>query len=334
MNPPSLCAPRRTSRRDFLVRTSWFATAGLLARAKLPAQTPATSTGAGPGAPGARPVSKAAPVVPEFKPLRRGVGLFTARGGTIGWLVNPEALAAIDTQFPDTAAMFLSGLPGRGGRKLDLLINTHHHGDHTGGNGVFRPETRKIVAHANVPALQRTAAERAGTLNKQVYADTTFPATWRTELGDETISARYHGPAHTGGDIITVFEKANVVHLGDLVFNRMYPVIDRPAGARIAGWIKVLEEAVKTYPADAIYIFGHGNAKFGVTGRREELLVLRDYWSAVLDYTSKKIAAGEPKEKIVALENLPGCPDFHTPLPNRLASNLSTAYDELTEKKA
>ncbi len=331
MNPPSFCELRRTSRRDFLIRTSLFATAGLLARAKLSAQTPAASARSGPAAPGARPGPKAAPVVPEFKPLRRGVGLFIARGGTIGWLVNPDALAAIDTQFPDTAAMFLGGLPGRGGRKLDLLVNTHHHADHTGGNGVFRPETKEIVAHANVPALQRTAAERAGTLDKQVYANTTFPATWRTELGGETINARYHGPAHTSGDIITVFEKANVVHMGDLVFNRMYPVIDRPAGARIAGWIKVLEEAVKTYPADAIYIFGHGNAKFGVTGKRGELLVLRDYWSAVLDYTSKKIAAGEPKEKIVALENLPACPDFHTPLPNRLASNLSTAYDELTE---
>lgn len=60
---------------------------------------------------------------------------------------------------------------------------------------------------------------------------------------------------------------------------------------------------------------------------------MRNYWTAVLDYTSKKIAAGEPKEKIAALANLPGFPDFHTPLPNRLGGNLGTAYDELTEKK-
>jgi len=324
MNPPSFYDLRRTSRRDFIVRSSLVVTAGLLARSKLSAQTPAAPP---------RPATASAPAVTEFRPLRREVGLFTGRGGSIGWLANKAALVVVDTQFPDTAAICLGGLPGRGGRTLDVVLNTHHHGDHTGGNPVFKPAAKTIVAHANVPKLQFAAAEKTGTLDKQVYADTTFPDVWRRELGGEIVTAQYHGPAHTSGDVIVVFEKANVVHMGDLVFNRMYPVIDRPAGARIAGWIKVLEEAVKTYPADAIYIFGHGNAKFGVTGKREELLVLRDYWSAVLDYTSKKIAAGEPKEKIVALENFPGFPDFHQSLPNRLSSNLSTAFDELTEKK-
>ena len=84
--------------------------------------------------------------------MRREVGFFTARGGTIGWLVNQDAVAAVDTQFPDTAKLFLDGLPGRTGRKLAVLVNSHHHGDHTGGNGVFKPETKSIVAHANVPS--------------------------------------------------------------------------------------------------------------------------------------------------------------------------------------
>jgi hypothetical protein len=98
----------------------------------------------------------------------------------------------------------------------------------------------------------------------------------------------------------------------------------------------VLEEIAKNYPADAIYVFGHGNPKFGVTGQRDDLLVFRDYLSAVLDYTAKKIAAGEPREKIVLLENLPGFPDFHVPPGpgNRLPGNLGVAYDELTAKKA
>ena len=296
-----------------------FTAAGLLARSIATAQAPK-------GAP--------APTVPEFKLLRRDVGIFTARGGSIGYLVSKDALAAIDTQFADTAPMFLSGLPGRAGRKLDVLVNSHHHGDHTGGNLVFKPETKKIVAHANVPALQRTAAERSKSLDKQAYADTTFATTWRMPVGGETLSAAYHGAAHTSGDIITHFEKANVVHMGDLAFNRLYPVIDRGSGGRIRGWISVLEKAAKAYSADTIVIFGHGNPKFGAVGKPADLLILRDYLSAVLDYVGKKIAAGEPKEKIVALENLPGFPDFHLPLPNRLGGNLATAYDELTDKKA
>jgi len=306
------------NRRDFLVRSSMLTAAGLLARSTVFAQTPKAG---------------AAPVTPEFKPLRRDVGYFTASGGTIGWLVNKDALAAIDTQFPNTAKMFLDGLPGRAGRKLDLVVNTHHHGDHTGGNAVFKPETKMIVGHVNVPELQRARAALDKKGDTPTTPDTTFADTWKKALGDETVSASYFGAAHTRGDIVTHLEKANVIHMGDLMFNRMYPVIDRPGGASIRGWIGILEKVAKTYPQDAIYIFGHGNPKFGVTGKSADLLTFRDYLSGVLDHVQKQIKAGEPKEKIVALENLAGFPDFHAPLPNRLGLNLSVAYDELTEKK-
>jgi glyoxylase-like metal-dependent hydrolase (beta-lactamase superfamily II) len=317
------------NRRDFLVRSSVFATAGLLVRSKLSAQNPSSP-------PPAVVAVQPPPTVAEFKSLRRDVGLFTGRGGTIGWLANKDALLVVDTQFPDTAATCLAGLPGGKGRMLDVVINTHHHGDHTGGNAVFKPATKTIVAHANVPKLQFAAAEKAGSLDKQAYADTTFPDVWRRELGHEIITAEYHGTGHTSGDVTVMFEKANVVHMGDLMFNRLYPAIDRPSGASIQHWIVVLEEVVKNYPADAIYVFGHGNAKFGVTGKRDDLLIFRDYLSALLDYTQKKITAGEPKEKIVALDNFPGFPDFHQPpgAGNRLPANLGVAFDELTAKKS
>jgi cyclase len=274
-----------------------------------------------------------------FRPLRGDVGVFTAKGGTIGWLSSKDALAVIDTQFPDTALICLKGIPGIGTRTIDVTINTHHHRDHTGGNGVFKPVSKTLVAQANVPKLQFEAAKRAeasdkvdpfATIASQVYADTTFTDVWRRELGSEIITAEFRGPAHTGGDAVIVFEKANVVHMGDLVFNRLYPVVDRPGGASIRGWIKSLEDSVAAYPADAIYIFGHGNAKFGVTGTRSDLLVMRDFHSAVLDYVGKQIAAGHDKPTVVALDNLPGFPDFHQPLPNRLGLILGAAFDELT----
>jgi cyclase len=322
------------NRRDFLVRSSMFATAGLMARS-VSAQTIAPA-GAPSAAQAAAPAKGPAPAVTEFRPLRRDVGLFTGRGGSIGWLASKDALVAVDTQFPDTAAAFATGLPGRGDRSFDIVINTHHHGDHTGGNPVLKPIAKKIVAHANVPKLQFAAAEKANTLEKQVYAETTFPSVWRHELGGEVVVAQYHGTGHTSGDAIVLFEKANVVHMGDLMFNRLYPAIDRPSGGSIKHWITVLEEVAKTYPADAIYIYGHGSAKFGVTGARGDLLVFRDYLTGLLDYTQKKIAAGEPKEKIVGLENLPGFTDFHQPMgpTNRLPANLGVAFDELTEKKS
>ena len=316
------------NRREFLVRSSLLASAGLLARASLVAETSAAPT-----VPVKTPAGSPPPSVPQFKELRGGVGYFTDKGGTIGWLSQPGALMVVDTQFPDTAAVCLAGLPGRGDRVIDVVLNTHHHGDHTGGNGIFKPATLVIVAQANVPELMRAAAAKSGKPDTQTYPGVTFPEKWRREFGSETVTARYFGPAHTRGDVIVHFEKANVVHLGDLVFNRIYPVIDRPGGASIRHWVTVLETAVKTYPADAIYIFGHGNPKFGVTGSHADMLAQRDYFSALLAHVEKGIAAGKPKTEIVALENFPGFDDLHAPLPNRLQGNLSVAYDELTEKK-
>ena len=278
-----------------------------------------------------------------FTPLRRDVGIFTGRGGTIGWLASKDALAVVDTQFPDTALVCLKGIPGIGGRTIDATINTHHHMDHTAGNVVFKAASRALVAHANVPKLQFEAAKRAeqgakvdpsATIAAQVYAETTFTDVWRREIGSEILTAEFRGPAHTGGDASVLFEKANVVHMGDLVFNRMYPYVDRPGGASIRGWIKSLEDSAAAYPADAVFIFGHGNPKFGVTGKREDLLVMRDFLGAALEHVQKEIAAGHDKPAVVALENFPGFPDFHAPLPNRLGMVLGAAFDELTAPQA
>lgn len=300
------------NRRTFLQRLALLGAAGWLARTPIFSQT---VTSQGPSGP--------------FIPLRRNVGLFTGRGGTIGWLVNSDAIMVVDTQFPETAVQCRDGLPGRDGRLIDVVLNTHHHRDHTSGNGVFKEAAKSIVAHANVPRLQRVGVENPAAV---IVADETFEKSWRRDLGDETVTATYFGPAHTSGDVIVHFEQANVVHMGDLVFNRVYPVIDRPSGASIRHWITVLETAAKIYPADAIYIFGHGNERFGIQGTQADLLVFRDYLSGLLEYVSRQISAGESRANLIALENLPGFPDFHQPLPNRLGLNLGVAYDELTDK--
>ena len=265
------------NRRAFLLRSAGLAGASLLSRSFLRAQASAPVAGTAGSTAGG-------PSFTEFKALRRNTGIFTGRGGTIGWLASPAAVAVIDTQFPDTAEMCLAGLPGREWRTLDVVLNTHHHFDHTAGNPVFKPATRTIVAQTNVPKLQFAAAEKEGNLADQVFADTTFADVWRHECGDEDVLAQFFGPAHTGGDAIIMFEKANVVHMGDLVFNRLYPYIDRPGGASARNWVAKLEEAHETFPADAIYIFGHGNPKFGVTGTHDDLLVMRDLLAALLEH--------------------------------------------------
>ena len=123
------------NRRTFLLHSAGLAAAGLWSRSLARAQTSGPSTGATGAAPAdAKPVAAPPPPGPpitEFKPLRRHAGYFTGRGGTIGWLASSSALVVVDTQFPDTAAACFAGLPGRGGRTLDVVLNTHHHFDHT-----------------------------------------------------------------------------------------------------------------------------------------------------------------------------------------------------------
>src|SRR5208282_3443172 len=138
------------NRREFL-RNSLVLTAGLAAARRLGAQAAPWVAAQGPA-----PV----PAI-QFRPLRGGVGVFTGRGGTIGWLSSRDALVVVDTQFPDTAAACLAGLPGIGMRTIDATINTHHHIDHTGGNPVLKPVSRVLVAQDNVPRLQFEAARRA-----------------------------------------------------------------------------------------------------------------------------------------------------------------------------
>jgi glyoxylase-like metal-dependent hydrolase (beta-lactamase superfamily II) len=253
------------------------------------------------------------------------MGVFTARGGTMGWLVTPDAVLVIDSQFADTAQMFLDGLKSRTQRKIDLLINTHHHPDHTGGNKTLQPSVTKIVAHANVPGLQRKQAAAQKTEANQAYADTTFTDAWKVEIGNEVVSAKYYGPGHTGGDGVIFFERANIVHMGDLMSHQRHPRIDRPSGASIRNWLVSLEKVVKDHSADTIYIFGHSKVGAPVTGSSKDLLAVRDYFSAMLDYVQKGIAAGKSAEEITK-GTLPAYAD-HEGMPQ-----LQVAYDELTAK--
>lgn len=309
------------NRRDFLASTSAAVSLGFFARGSLFGQSAPAASATPPAPP---------PLVAEFRELRRDVGFFTGRGGTIGWLANRDALVVVDTQFAEPAAKFLAELPGRSGRKIDAVINTHHHWDHTGGNATFRPEAKTIVAHAAVPGLQKAAAAARPQLGEPTLPDATFTDAWRMDAGDEVVHARHFGAAHTGGDIVVYFEKANVVHLGDLVFNRLYPVTDKPGGTRVRQWRDALPRIVEAYPADARYVFGHASAKFGVTGSGDDVWEMARFLAALVEHVEAAIQAGKSKAEVVTLQNLDGFADHHAAQNSRLPGNLSVVYDELT----
>ncbi len=268
---------------------------------------------------------------PVFTPIRRNVGFFTMRGGTIGYLVNPGAVVCVDSQFPAEATACLNGLNERSnGRGVDFLINTHHHGDHSGGNISFRGAAKKVVAqvkadeHMRMPPGAQPPAD-------QLYPDTTFTDTWSADAGDERVRARHYGRAHTSGDAVITFERANVAHMGDLMFNQRHPVVDRAAGATMRGWMTVIERTVRDHAADTIYIFGHGNTGLPVTGSQADLMKFRDYLGAVLEFADAQAKSGKSREEVLAmrdpLKGFEGFGRFGQPGPR---DPLTCAYEEVT----
>lgn len=264
--------------------------------------------------------------------LRRGVGTYTDRGGTIGWALRDGALVIVDTQYTenaeDTASAFKDHRGDGAETLIDLLINTHHHGDHTGGNSVLLPRASESVSHENCVALQ---TQNAGEDGEAATASKTFTSSWTMDVGDETVSLNHDGPAHTGGDTTVFFERANVVHTGDLVFNRVVPFIDVDGGALVENWITTLETLHDRYDDDTLFIFGHGNPDHGVTGSRAGLLQMRDYLSALGDFVAKKRGEGMNAEDMQSITDLPGFEEYSSdqwPLP--LAQNLGAVYREQT----
>jgi glyoxylase-like metal-dependent hydrolase (beta-lactamase superfamily II) len=270
----------------------------------------------------------ATPPVTRFEELRRGVGMFIGQGGTIGYLVNGDGAIGVDSQFMNTAEICVAGLKQKAPKGIAMLINTHHHGDHTGGNKAYG--VSKIVAHDNCLKSHRATTEK--TADQQAYATTTFKDTWTEKFGDETIEARYFGPGHTGGDAVIHFQRANVMHMGDLLFNRAHPNIDRAQGARISNWITILGAVSKRASNDTIFIAGHAKDN-AVRSTKAELAHFQEYLTDVLEYVTVNVQAGRSKEEIQKLPALSGFEDHVSPNPRlTMAFVLGIAYDEVTNK--
>ncbi len=267
--------------------------------------------------------------VAGFENLKGNVGYFTGRGGTIGWMVNKEAIAVIDSQFPASAKELIAEIQKKSDRKIDYLINTHHHGDHTGGNIAFKDIAVTVFAHENSKANQIRVARERGKEDSQLYPTLTFKNEWSTNLGDEIVSSTYHGRGHTDGDILTHFENANVVHMGDLLFNRRFPYIDKSAGAHIGNWIKILDTATTKFDNETIFIFGHAGEGYEITGSKEDINAFKNYLEKLMEFMQMEIKAGKSVEEIKnSTSIIPGAPEWKG---KGISRSIEAAFQELTE---
>jgi len=191
------------------------------------------------------------------------VWMLEGAGGNIGVSVGDDGLLIVDDQFAPLADKIRAALKGIADKKLHFILNTHWHGDHTGGNVVFGPEAT-IIAHDNV--RKRLATEQKSTVfntttppsPKEALPVITFDQTLTVHFNGEDIRAIHYPKGHTDGDSVIFFSASNVVHLGDDFFAGRFPFVDLESGGSVEGLVKNIGEIITKIPADAKLIPGHG----------------------------------------------------------------------------
>ena len=196
--------------------------------------------------------------------VSEGVYMLIGAGGNIGLSIGEDGIFMIDDQYAPLSEKILSAVSDIDDREIKFLVNTHYHGDHTGGNEAIGEQGALIIAHENV-------RERMSTDQFRAIFDQTIPAssdaslpvvTFTDELtfhwNEDTIRVIHVAPAHTDGDSILHFEKANVIHMGDNFFNGYYPFIDVGSGGDINGIISAGYQALSLANGNTKIIPGHG----------------------------------------------------------------------------
>jgi cyclase len=264
-----------------------------------------------------------------IKMLNDNTGIFSEKGGTILFQLNKKGIIVVDTQFADTAAHLIEQLKNKSTKAFKLLINTHHHGDHTGGNIAFKNLVENVVAHKNSLANQKATAIKNKNEEKQLYPTEVFDEKLTKKIGKEKVTLYYFGAGHTNGDCVVHFEKANVAHMGDLVFNRRHPFVDRPGGANIKNWIEVLNKTTAQFNDDTKFICGHCHKDYTVEITKVDITAFATYLKNVLTFVQTEIAAGKTKEEILKAKEIPGSPEWKG---DGIERPLTAAYEELTAK--
>jgi glyoxylase-like metal-dependent hydrolase (beta-lactamase superfamily II) len=141
----------------------------------------------------------------------------------------------------------------------------------------------------------------------------------------EKIKTYYWGAAHTNGDSVIFFPHANIVHVGDLVFNRRWAFIDRSAGASVKNWIIVLEKIQEQFDNDTLFVFGHAFDPEKITGNKSDIKAMQDYLKNLLAFVNGQIKAGKTKEEIMKATSIPGVTEWQG---EGLDRGLEAAYEE------
>ena len=232
------------------------------------------------------------------------VYMLEGAGGNIGVSVGDDGILIVDDQYAPIADKIRAALKGIADKKLRFILNTHWHGDHTGGNVVFGPEA-PIIAHDNV--RKRMSTEQKSEIfkrttpaaPKEALPVVTFNQNLTVHFNGEEIRAIHYPHGHTDGDSVIFFTSSNVVHLGDNFFAGRFPFVDLDSGGNVEGLTKNIGEIIEKIPAGAKLIPGHGPLS-----TIDDLKTYHNMLLKTSDVVRQKIAAGKTLDQIKT-EGLP-----------------------------
>ena len=262
--------------------------------------------------------------------LSPGLHVLFGAGGNIGLSTGPDGTFIIDDQFAPLTPKIVAAIKLITDMPVRFIVNTHWHGDHTGGNENFGNSGAVIVAHENV--RKRMSSEQfIAAMSSRVPAAphvalpvVTFSDAVTLHLNGDSISVTHVRPAHTDGDAIVHFLKANVVHMGDVFNNTGLPFIDRSSGGNSAGIIAAADLVYGMTNAQTRVVPGHGQ----ITDRAR-LKAWRDAVSTVRERVAREVLAGKTIDAVLALKL---SAEYEKEWPGGHERFIRAVYDELSKR--
>ena len=233
--------------------------------------------------------------------VAKGIYMLQGQGGNIGVSVGKDSTFIIDDQFAPLAVKITEAIEKIAEHPVEFVLNTHWHGDHTGGNENFGNAGALIVAHENVrrrmgvEQFLEAFTRRVPASPKEALPVVTFSESVTFHLNEDHIHASHVEPAYTDGDSVIHFRRANVFHMGDLFFNGFYPFIDLSSGGSFAGMLAAAETVLEQADENSKIIPGHGPL-----ATRTDLVAYRNVLKIVHQRVSRLIAEGKSVEEVLA----------------------------------
>lgn len=253
--------------------------------------------------------------------------LLKGRGGNVGLNFGPESTLMIDDQYANLTDDIVAAIHTVSKNPIQYVFNTHHHGDHTGGNINMEKNGATIVAHQNVRKRLSEIEKNSEQLGLPVI---TFSKDVTFEFNGEPVLFFHVDNAHTDGDAVVYFTQSNVIHTGDVLFNGRYPYIDLKSGGSVTGYIAALKNIFSLTDQDTKIIPGHGDL-----ANQKDLKQSMEMLESIYSQVTSELKKGATTEQILANKSITAKYDELGFGDGFISTEkmLQTVITELTEKK-